>query len=90
MLAHARLLYDELPALDATLKAFIGVPSRELLEEARALFSHTGQGLQRENSVIGCFCTWFRCCCLSCSCFSACGCVPVPLHSGGGQHLNMS
>src|SRR5229473_2282653 len=40
MLAHARLLYDELPALDATLKAFIGVPSRQLLEEARALFSH--------------------------------------------------
>src|SRR6478609_5496180 len=39
MLAHARLLYDELPALDATLKAFIGVPSRQLLEEARALFS---------------------------------------------------
>ncbi len=39
MLAHARLLYHELPALDATLKAFIGVPSRELLEEARALFS---------------------------------------------------
>jgi signal transduction histidine kinase len=40
MLAHARLLYDELPALDATLKAFIGVPSRQLLEEARALFSN--------------------------------------------------
>src|SRR5258705_9172955 len=39
MLAHARLLYDELPALDATLKAFIGVPGRKLLEEARALFS---------------------------------------------------
>src|SRR5258708_18175676 len=39
MLAHARLLYDELPALDATLKAFIGVPSRQLLQEARALFS---------------------------------------------------
>ena len=40
MLAHARLLYNELPALDTTLKAFIGVPSRQLLEEARALFSH--------------------------------------------------
>ncbi len=39
MLAHARLLYDELPARDATLKAFIGVPSRQLLEQARALFS---------------------------------------------------
>src|SRR4029453_1027283 len=39
MLAHARLLYAELPALDATLKAFIAVPSRQLLEEARALFS---------------------------------------------------
>jgi signal transduction histidine kinase len=39
MLAHARLLYGELPARDATLKAFIGVPSRESLEEARALFS---------------------------------------------------
>src|SRR5713226_9421597 len=39
MLAHARLLYDELPVRDATLKAFIGVPSRQLLEQARALFS---------------------------------------------------
>jgi signal transduction histidine kinase len=39
MLAHARLLYQELPAVDATLKAFIAVPSREALEETRAMFS---------------------------------------------------
>ncbi len=39
MLAHARLLYEELPAVDATLKAFIAVPSREALEESRAMFS---------------------------------------------------
>src|SRR6476620_6213454 len=39
MLAHARLLYRELPAVDATLKAFIAVPSREALEETRAMFS---------------------------------------------------
>ena len=39
MLAHARLLYDQLPALDETLKAFIAVPSAQALEETRALFS---------------------------------------------------
>jgi signal transduction histidine kinase len=40
MLAHTRLLYDLLPAVDETLKAFIAVPSAQALEEARALFSH--------------------------------------------------
>ena len=39
MLAHARLLYEQLPAVDETLKAFIAVPSRQPLEETRALFS---------------------------------------------------
>jgi signal transduction histidine kinase/CheY-like chemotaxis protein len=39
MLAHARLLYDQLPAVDATLRAFIAVPSAEALEETRAMFS---------------------------------------------------
>src|SRR5215510_11836586 len=39
MLAHARLLYNELPAVDETLKAFIAVPSRQAVEETRALFS---------------------------------------------------
>ena len=39
MLAHAGLLYEELPAVDATLKAFIAVPSREALEATRAMFS---------------------------------------------------
>jgi hypothetical protein len=39
MLAHARLLYNELPALDTTLKAFIGVPSRQLLGKP-ALFPY--------------------------------------------------
>jgi len=39
MLAHARLLYEELPAVDETLKAFIAVPSRQAVEETRALFS---------------------------------------------------
>jgi signal transduction histidine kinase len=40
MLAHARLIYDQLPALDETLKAFIAVPSAQALEETRALFSY--------------------------------------------------
>jgi signal transduction histidine kinase len=40
MLAHARLLYEQLPAVDETLKAFIAVPSVQALEETRALFSH--------------------------------------------------
>ena len=39
MLAHTRLLYDLLPAVDETLKAFIAVPSAEALDEARSLFS---------------------------------------------------
>lgn len=39
MLAHARLLYDLLPAVDETLKAFIAVPSAQPLAEARALFA---------------------------------------------------
>jgi signal transduction histidine kinase/CheY-like chemotaxis protein len=40
MLAHARLLYDQLPAVDATLRAFIAVPSAQAIEETRALFSY--------------------------------------------------
>jgi signal transduction histidine kinase len=40
MLAHARLLYDQLPAVDETLKAFIAVASAQALEETRVLFSH--------------------------------------------------
>ncbi len=40
MLAHARLLYQELPAVDETLKAFIAVSSRQAVEETRALFFH--------------------------------------------------
>ena len=40
MLAHARLLYDQLPTVDATLRAFIAVPSAKALEETRAMFSH--------------------------------------------------
>ncbi|WP_210164179.1 two-component system VirA-like sensor kinase [Bradyrhizobium sp. Ec3.3] len=39
MLAHARLLYGLLPEVDATLKAFIAVPSGEHLQAIRALFS---------------------------------------------------
>ncbi len=39
MLAHARLLYDLLPAVDETLKAFIAVPSGQPLAETRALFA---------------------------------------------------
>jgi signal transduction histidine kinase len=39
MLAHARLLYDQLPAVDATLRAFIAVPSAQALEETRTMFS---------------------------------------------------
>jgi signal transduction histidine kinase len=40
MLAHTRLLYDLLPAVDETLKSFIAVPSGQPLEETRAQFSH--------------------------------------------------
>jgi signal transduction histidine kinase len=40
MLAHTRLLYGLLPEVDATLKAFIAVPSEQPLEEIRALFSN--------------------------------------------------
>jgi signal transduction histidine kinase len=39
MLAHARLLYDQLPAVDATLRAFIAVPRAKALDETRAMFS---------------------------------------------------
>ena len=39
MLAHARLLYEQLPAIDETLKSFIAVPSRQPSTETRALFS---------------------------------------------------
>jgi signal transduction histidine kinase/ActR/RegA family two-component response regulator len=39
MLAHARLLYDQLPTVDETLRAFIAVPSAQALDETRALFS---------------------------------------------------
>jgi signal transduction histidine kinase len=39
MLAHARLLYDQIPAVDATLRAFIAVPSAKALEDTRAMFS---------------------------------------------------
>jgi signal transduction histidine kinase len=39
MLAHTRLLYDQLPAVDATLRAFIAVPSARALEDARSMFS---------------------------------------------------
>lgn len=39
MLAHARLLHGQLPAVDATLRAFIAVPSARALEEARSMFS---------------------------------------------------
>ncbi|WP_166298029.1 two-component system VirA-like sensor kinase [Bradyrhizobium sp. 2S1] len=39
MLAHARLLYEQLPAVDETLKAFIAAASTHALEEVRELFS---------------------------------------------------
>src|SRR5439155_20676552 len=39
MLAHARLLHDQIPAVDETLKAFIAVASTQALEETRELFS---------------------------------------------------
>lgn len=40
MLSHARLLYGLLPEVDATLKAFIAVPSGEHLQAIRRLFSN--------------------------------------------------
>jgi signal transduction histidine kinase/CheY-like chemotaxis protein len=39
MLAHARLLYEQLPFVDETLRAFIAVPGARALDETRALFS---------------------------------------------------
>jgi signal transduction histidine kinase len=39
MLSHARLLYDLLPAVDETLRAFIAVAGEQPLRETRALFS---------------------------------------------------
>jgi signal transduction histidine kinase/CheY-like chemotaxis protein len=39
LLAHARLLHNLLPTIDATLKALVAVPSRQLLEEIRAMFA---------------------------------------------------
>jgi signal transduction histidine kinase/CheY-like chemotaxis protein len=38
MLAHARLLYNQLPAVDETLKTFIAIPSAQALDQARTLF----------------------------------------------------
>jgi signal transduction histidine kinase len=40
LLAHSRLLQELLPAVDETLKALVAAPSRQPLEELRALFSH--------------------------------------------------
>jgi len=40
LLAHARLLRDVLPAIDATLKSLAAIPSQEFLDTARALFAH--------------------------------------------------
>jgi signal transduction histidine kinase len=39
LLAHARLLHDLLPEIDATLKTLVAVPSKQPLEDARALFA---------------------------------------------------
>jgi hypothetical protein len=39
LLAHARLLHELLPAADVTLESLVAIPSREPLEETRALFS---------------------------------------------------
>jgi len=39
MLAHARLLYEQLPIVDETLRTFIAVPSAQALDEIRTLFS---------------------------------------------------
>jgi hypothetical protein len=39
LLAHSRLLQELLPAIDETLKALVAAPSRQPLEEIRALFS---------------------------------------------------
>jgi signal transduction histidine kinase len=40
LLAHSRLLQELIPAVDETLKALLAAPSRQPLEELRALFSH--------------------------------------------------
>ena len=40
MLAHSRLLQELLPAVDETLQALVAAPSRQPLEELRALFSN--------------------------------------------------
>jgi len=40
MLAHARLLHEQLPAVDQTLRAFLAVPSMQALDETRTMFSN--------------------------------------------------
>jgi signal transduction histidine kinase len=39
LLAHARLLQDLIPAVDETLRSIVAAPSRQPLEQTRALFS---------------------------------------------------
>jgi signal transduction histidine kinase len=39
LLAHARLLHDLLPAIDATLKTILDLPSQPALQDTRALFA---------------------------------------------------
>src|SRR5262249_36550608 len=39
LLAHSRLLHDLLREIDATLKALVAVPSKQPLEDTRALFA---------------------------------------------------
>jgi C4-dicarboxylate-specific signal transduction histidine kinase len=46
LLAHARLLHDVLPAIDATLQSLAAVPSREALDAARALFTQHQDAVQ--------------------------------------------
>jgi len=83
MLAHARLLYDQLPAVDATLRALIAVPTAQALEETRAMFSY-------HRSMVEAGEQRFRLLLYLVSCFLVYGCVPAPSHCEGGQHLNMS
>ncbi len=46
LLAHARLLGDLLPASGATLKDLVAVPSRQAIDETRALFTQHRAGLE--------------------------------------------
>jgi hypothetical protein len=91
LLAHARLLQDLVPGVDETLKNIVVAPSRQPLEEIRALFAHRRSAVeataQRFRLLLYLVSLLLL---VSYSCISACGCVPAPLRYVGEQHSSMS